>query len=93
MGLTETLRSIDWQQESYPAYEDFTILLFFALFFPTVRFFLDRFIFQVLSHIYIQAHKVHLTFIYFWFALYYVRILPLFSIYWIIEYFIYQVFD
>ncbi|XP_062175297.1 ceramide synthase 1 LOH3-like isoform X2 [Alnus glutinosa] len=49
MGLTETLRSIDWRQESYPTYEDFIILPFFALFFPTVRFFLDRFIFQKLA--------------------------------------------
>lgn len=49
MGLTETLRSIDWQQESYPAYQDFIILPFFALFFPSVRFFLDRFIFQKLA--------------------------------------------
>ncbi|GLT66437.1 hypothetical protein SLA2020_388020 [Shorea laevis] len=49
MGLTETLRSIDWHQESYPAYEDFIILPFFALFFPSVRFFLDRFIFQKLA--------------------------------------------
>ncbi|KAE8023076.1 hypothetical protein FH972_008826 [Carpinus fangiana] len=49
MGLTETLRSIVWEEESYPAYEDFTILLFFALFFPFVRFFLDRFIFQKLA--------------------------------------------
>jgi hypothetical protein len=56
MGLTETLRSIIWEQESYPAYEDFTILPFFALFFPSVRFFLDRFIFQVLSHIYIYIY-------------------------------------
>jgi len=49
MDLTETLRSIVWEQESYPAYEDFAILPFFALFFPSVRFFLDRFIFQKLA--------------------------------------------
>jgi hypothetical protein len=50
MGLTEILGSIDWENESYPAYEDFLILPFFALLFPSVRFFLDRFIFEVLSH-------------------------------------------
>lgn len=46
MGLTEILGSIDWENESYPAYEDFLILPFFALLFPSVRFFLDRFIFE-----------------------------------------------
>lgn len=37
---------IDWEEESFPQYEDFAILPFFALFFPTVRFFLDRFVFE-----------------------------------------------
>ncbi|CAB4264885.1 unnamed protein product [Prunus armeniaca] len=49
MGLTEYLRSIDWEQEAYPAYEDFTILLLFILYFPTVRFFLDKFVFERLG--------------------------------------------
>ncbi|CAI9096369.1 OLC1v1032497C4 [Oldenlandia corymbosa var. corymbosa] len=46
MGLLELVRSIDWEQESYPKYEDFLALPLFAIFFPTVRFFLDRFIFE-----------------------------------------------
>ncbi|KAJ7953994.1 LAG1 longevity assurance-like protein [Quillaja saponaria] len=46
MGLIGNLRSIDWEQESYPAYEDYAILPFFVLFFPSVRFFLDRFVFE-----------------------------------------------
>ncbi|WCJ35740.1 Ceramide synthase 1 LOH3 [Euphorbia peplus] len=43
MGLMD---SIDWELESYPSYDDYIVLPFFALFFPTVRFFLDRFVFQ-----------------------------------------------
>ncbi|KAG7979021.1 hypothetical protein I3843_05G109500 [Carya illinoinensis] len=50
MGLIEVLRSSDWDLESYPAYEDFTVLPFFALFFPSVRFFLDRFIFEKMAN-------------------------------------------
>ncbi|XP_068333717.1 ceramide synthase 1 LOH3-like [Pyrus communis] len=46
MGLTEYLRTIDWEEEAYPAYEDFVILPLFVLYFPTVRFFLDRFVFE-----------------------------------------------
>ncbi|KAK1269937.1 hypothetical protein QJS04_geneDACA006749 [Acorus gramineus] len=40
---------IDWERESYPAYEDFIALPFLVLFFPTVRFFLDRFFFEWLA--------------------------------------------
>ncbi|GER50456.1 LAG1 longevity assurance homolog 3 [Striga asiatica] len=46
MGFRVLMNSIDWEQESYPKYEDFVALSFFALFFPTVRFLLDRFIFE-----------------------------------------------
>lgn len=47
MGIAEFTRSIDWEQESYPEYGDFAVLPFFALLFPSVRFFLDRFLFEV----------------------------------------------
>ncbi|XP_008807030.1 ASC1-like protein 1 [Phoenix dactylifera] len=50
MGLVEALFSVDWKQESYPVYEDFVALPFFVLFFPTVRFFLDRFVFERLAN-------------------------------------------
>ncbi|KAK4597377.1 hypothetical protein RGQ29_015071 [Quercus rubra] len=50
MSLTAILSSIDWQYESYPTYEDFLILPFFALLFPSVRYFLDRFIFEKLAN-------------------------------------------
>lgn len=46
MGLLEKLGRIDWEQESYPNYEDFAALPLFALFFPTIRFLLDRFVFE-----------------------------------------------
>lgn len=42
----EYVKSIDWQQESDPTYNDFIVLPLFALFFPSVRFFLDRVIFE-----------------------------------------------
>ncbi|XP_050224299.1 ASC1-like protein [Mercurialis annua] len=46
MGVVDYVKSIGWESESYPAYEDYIVLPLFALFFPTVRFFLDRFVFQ-----------------------------------------------
>ncbi|GFZ21503.1 LAG1 longevity assurance-like protein [Actinidia rufa] len=49
MGLSNLVRSIDWEQESYPEYKDFALLPCFALFFPSVRFFLDRFVFEKLG--------------------------------------------
>lgn len=39
---------LDWEYESYPSYEDFAVLPLFAVFFPTVRFLLDRFVFEVI---------------------------------------------
>jgi len=44
----EYAKSIQWEHESYPAYEDYIVLPLFSLFFTFVRFFLDRFVFQVL---------------------------------------------
>ncbi|KAL3654347.1 ASC1-like protein [Castilleja foliolosa] len=49
MGFLELVKSIEWEQESYPQHEDFIVLPLFALFFPTVRFFLDRFVFEKVS--------------------------------------------
>lgn len=48
MGFMDYVKSIEWEHESYPAYEDYIVLPLFALFFTSVRFFLDRFVFQVL---------------------------------------------
>ncbi|KAF3331463.1 LAG1 longevity assurance 3 [Carex littledalei] len=42
----DLLRSIDWEREAFPAYRDLLAIPLFALFFPTVRFFLDRFLFE-----------------------------------------------
>lgn len=47
MGLLESAASINWEHESFPEYGDFVALPVFALFFFSVRFFLDRFVFQV----------------------------------------------
>ncbi|EOY01513.1 LAG1 longevity assurance isoform 3, partial [Theobroma cacao] len=44
--LIQYVKSINCEQEAYPAYEDFIVLPLFALFFPSVRFFLDRFVFE-----------------------------------------------
>jgi hypothetical protein len=41
------LAAVDWEREAYPAYDDFLALPAFVLFFPTVRFLLDRFVFEV----------------------------------------------
>ncbi|KAJ3699272.1 hypothetical protein LUZ61_002977 [Rhynchospora tenuis] len=51
----DLLRSLDWEREAFPAYRDFLALPFFALFFPTVRFFLDRFLFEKVARRYIFA--------------------------------------
>ncbi|KAL3501583.1 hypothetical protein ACH5RR_036032 [Cinchona calisaya] len=49
MGLLESVVSMDWEQESYPEYKDFLVLPLFAIYFPSVRFFLDRFVFEKLG--------------------------------------------
>ncbi|KAH8500849.1 hypothetical protein Peur_042636 [Populus x canadensis] len=46
MGFMEYVKSIEWEHESYPGYEDCIVLPLFALFFPFVRYFLDRFVLQ-----------------------------------------------
>lgn len=46
MGLIQEALSVGWERESYPAYADFALLPLFALFFPSVRFVLDRFVFE-----------------------------------------------
>ncbi|VFQ85471.1 unnamed protein product [Cuscuta campestris] len=49
MGILEMVGWNDWEFESYPSYEDFALLPLFVLFFPTIRFFLDRFVFENLA--------------------------------------------
>ncbi|KAI3714431.1 hypothetical protein L1987_73033 [Smallanthus sonchifolius] len=46
MGLIQALKLIDFEDESFPTYQDFLFLPLFAIFFPTVRFFLDRLVFK-----------------------------------------------
>lgn len=52
MDWIHRLNTIDWHHESYPDYQDFYLLPCFALFFPSLRFFLDRFLFEVPSSIF-----------------------------------------
>ncbi|XP_058775577.1 ASC1-like protein [Vicia villosa] len=60
MDLFQQVTSVDWQHESYPAFPDFFLLPFFAIFFPSLRFLLDRFIFQKLARRFIfgKGHEV-----------------------------------
>ncbi|OVA12524.1 TRAM/LAG1/CLN8 homology domain [Macleaya cordata] len=60
MGSMESWSSIDWEKESYPVYQDFLVLPVFALFFPSVRFFLDRFVFEKLGRRFIlgEGHQM-----------------------------------
>jgi hypothetical protein len=37
----------DWEQESYPELRDLALIPVFAVLFPTARFFLDKFVFEV----------------------------------------------
>lgn len=39
--------SVEWNMESYPDYQDFLLLPFLVLYFPILRFILDRLIFEV----------------------------------------------
>lgn len=52
--LLESFTSIDWHHESYPRYHDFLYLPLIALFFPTLRFFLDRLLFEKIARIVLQ---------------------------------------
>ncbi|GAB2234205.1 hypothetical protein Droror1_Dr00003447 [Drosera rotundifolia] len=49
MGLVDLVNGIEWEAESYPSYRDFVVLPLFALFFPSVRFFLDRFVYEKIA--------------------------------------------
>ncbi|KAH0460857.1 hypothetical protein IEQ34_008432 [Dendrobium chrysotoxum] len=57
MALEAFVSSIDWELESYPAYEDFLVLPFLVLFFPCVRFFLDRFVFEKVASRFVLGSK------------------------------------
>ncbi|CAN8266552.1 unnamed protein product [Cochlearia groenlandica] len=57
MGFLESVKSINWEQESFPSYNDFVFLPLFALFFPSVRFLLDRVVFEKLGKLLIYGRK------------------------------------
>ncbi|CAH9110686.1 unnamed protein product [Cuscuta epithymum] len=49
MGILEKVGWNDWEHESYPSYGDLALLPLFVLFFPTIRFLLDRFLFESIA--------------------------------------------
>ncbi|KAE9614516.1 hypothetical protein Lal_00012203 [Lupinus albus] len=49
MDWIEEVKCGNWEHESFPSYNDFSLLPFFALFFPSARFILDTFLFQKLA--------------------------------------------
>ncbi|KAM6571902.1 ASC1-like protein [Cannabis sativa] len=49
MDLIKNVKSRNWEKESHPQYQDFFLIPLFALFFFSVRFFLDRFVFESLG--------------------------------------------
>ncbi|KAF7827914.1 ASC1-like protein [Senna tora] len=46
MSFIQPLASLDWHQESDPEFLDFAALPLFAVFFPSIRYFLDRYVFE-----------------------------------------------
>lgn len=61
MGFAEFVNFSDWEQESYPEYGDFAVLPVFAVFFPTLRFLLDRFVFEKVGTRLIYGNRMQLV--------------------------------
>ncbi|GAA0187103.1 transferase [Lithospermum erythrorhizon] len=59
MGIFELWSKLEWEQESYPEVGDLMVLPLFGLFFPTLRFLLDKFVFEKLAKrlIFGEGHK------------------------------------
>ncbi|KAG5062934.1 hypothetical protein JHK85_004117 [Glycine max] len=59
--VLQQVTSIDWNwnHESYPDFRDFSVIPFFALFFPSLRFLLDTFLFEQVARrlIFGKGHK------------------------------------
>ncbi|XP_050258317.1 ceramide synthase 1 LOH3-like isoform X7 [Quercus robur] len=49
MGVLNSTSSINWEQESYPMPKDLVLVPLFALFFLSLRLFLDRYVFENLA--------------------------------------------
>jgi ceramide synthetase len=50
MGVLGINNLIDWESESYPVATDFIAIPLFAVFFLSVRFVLDKYVFEVSSY-------------------------------------------
>ncbi|XP_044465463.1 ceramide synthase 1 LOH3-like isoform X2 [Mangifera indica] len=61
MGILSSSGLVNWESESDPAAKDFLFLPFFALFFPSVRLFLDTYVFENLGKrlIFGKGHPKH----------------------------------
>lgn len=57
MGFLESVKSINWEHESFPTYDDFVWLPLFAVFFPSIRFLLDRFVFEKVGRLFIYGRQ------------------------------------
>ncbi|CAA6661498.1 unnamed protein product [Spirodela intermedia] len=53
MGLMETIASLNLQEETFPSYQDFAFLPLLVTVFPTVRFLLDRFVFERIARLFV----------------------------------------
>ncbi|EYU28920.1 hypothetical protein MIMGU_mgv1a0266592mg, partial [Erythranthe guttata] len=44
--MSSFVEVVNWEEESQPRLKDFVVFPVFVLFFPTLRFFLDRFLYE-----------------------------------------------
>lgn len=51
--IWQDLKALDWEAESYPQMQDFMLVPFFAMLFPSIRFLLDRLIFEPLGRFFV----------------------------------------
>jgi hypothetical protein len=54
----------NWDEETYPEIQDLGLIPLFAILFPTVRFFLDKFVFEV-RYVFSQAQQQLLLHVFF----------------------------
>jgi hypothetical protein len=56
----------NWDEETYPEIQDLVLIPLFAILFPTLRFFLDKFVFEV-RYVFSQAQQQLLLHVFFFF--------------------------
>nr|GEV32271.1 LAG1 longevity assurance homolog 3-like [Tanacetum cinerariifolium] len=60
MGFMQGLKSIDFEYESFPTYHDFLVLPLIVTFFPIIRLFLDRLVFEGIGRWFISNNKLNI---------------------------------